>query len=154
MAAYAKIARLPAPKLAPIDVKDWICRVAKLETRVKLKVEEGPTITISGDGDQLEQLLINLVHNAADAVREVGGNGGASIGWARQDGFLNVWIADDGPGISNPANLFVPFFTTKQGGTGIGLVLCRQIAEAHGGTLTLQNRKDARGCEARLRLPL
>ena len=89
-----------------------------------------------------------------DAVREAGGGGGAAIGWARQDGFLNVWIADDGPGISNPANLFVPFFTTKQGGTGIGLVLCRQIAEAHGGTLTLQNRKDTRGCEARLRLPL
>ena len=137
-----------------MDVKDWICRVVKLETRVKLRVEEGPTITISGDGDQLEQLLINLVHNAADAVREAGGGGGAAIGWARQDGFLNVWIADDGPGISNPANLFVPFFTTKQGGTGIGLVLCRQIAEAHGGTLTLLNRKDVKGCEARLRLPL
>jgi two-component system nitrogen regulation sensor histidine kinase NtrY len=154
MAAYAKIARLPVPKLAPMDVKDWICRVVKLEPRVKLRVEEGPTVVISGDADQLEQLLINLVHNAADAVREAGGTGGATIGWARQDGFLNVWIADDGPGISNPANLFVPFFTTKQGGTGIGLVLCRQIAEAHGGTLTLQNRKDAKGCEARLRLPL
>src|SRR3984885_13532326 len=154
MAAYAKIARLPAPKLAPVDVKDWICRGVKLETRAKLKVEEGPAIVISGDGDQLEQLLINLVHNAADAVQETGGTGAAAIGWARQDGFLNVWIADDGPGISNPANLFVPFFTTKQGGTGIGLVLCRQIAEAHGGTLTLQNRKDVRGCEARLRLPL
>jgi signal transduction histidine kinase len=154
MAAYAKIARLPAPKLAPVDVKDWISRVVKLEAQVRLKVEEGPATTISGDGDQLEQLLINLVRNAADAVREAGGNGAATIGWARQDGFLNVWIADDGPGISNPANLFVPFFTTKQGGTGIGLVLCRQIAEAHGGTLTLQNRKDVRGCEARLRLPL
>lgn len=154
MAAYAKIARLPAPKLAPVDVKDWILRVVKLEAHVNLKVDEGPATTISGDGDQLEQLLINLVRNAADAVREAGGNGGATIGWARQDGFLNVWIADEGPGISNPANLFVPFFTTKQGGTGIGLVLCRQIAEAHGGTLTLQNRKDVRGCEARLRLPL
>jgi two-component system, NtrC family, nitrogen regulation sensor histidine kinase NtrY len=154
MAAYAKIARLPAPKLAPMDVRDWILRVVKLETRVKLKVEEGPAITIAGDGDQLEQLLINLVHNAADAVREAGGAGKATIGWGRQDGFLNVWIADEGPGISNPANLFVPFFTTKQGGTGIGLVLCRQIAEAHGGTLTLQNRRDIRGCEARLRLPL
>jgi len=154
MAAYAKIARLPAPKLAPIEVRDWILRVVKLETRVKLKVEEGPQVVISGDGDQLEQLLINLVHNAADAVQETGGTGGASIGWARQDGFLNVWIADEGPGISNPANLFVPFFTTKQGGTGIGLVLCRQIAEAHGGTLTLENRRGVKGCEARLRLPL
>ncbi len=153
MAAYAKIARLPAPKLAPMDVRDWILRVVKLETRVKLKVEEGPAIAISGDGDQLEQLLINLVHNAADAVREAAGQGSATIGWARQDGFLNVWIADDGPGISNPANLFVPFFTTKQGGTGIGLVLCRQIAEAHGGTLTLENRKEVegarRGCDCR-----
>jgi two-component system nitrogen regulation sensor histidine kinase NtrY len=155
MAAYAKIARLPAPKLAPVDVREWILRVMKLETRVKLKVEEGPQVVISGDGDQLEQLLINLVHNAADAVLETGGTGGASIGWGRQDGFLNVWIADEGPGISNPANLFVPFFTTKQGGTGIGLVLCRQIAEAHGGTLTLENRRGGvKGCEARLRLPL
>jgi signal transduction histidine kinase len=152
MAAYSKLARLPSPKLAPVDVRGWISRVAKLETRVKLKVEEGPEVVISGDADQLEQLLINLVHNAADAVQENGGK--ASIGWSRQDSYLNVWVADEGPGISNTANLFVPFFTTKQGGTGIGLVLSRQIAEAHGGTLTLENRRDVTGCEARLRLPL
>jgi two-component system nitrogen regulation sensor histidine kinase NtrY len=152
MAAYSRLARLPSPKLAPVDVRDWISRVAKLETRVKLRLEEGPDVVISGDADQLEQLLINLVHNAADAVQENGG--AASVGWSRQDSYLNVWVADEGPGISNPANLFVPFFTTKQGGTGIGLVLSRQIAEAHGGTLTLENRRDAKGCEARLRLPL
>jgi two-component system, NtrC family, nitrogen regulation sensor histidine kinase NtrY len=152
MAAYSRLARLPSPKLAPVDVRDWISRVAKLETRVKLRLEEGPDMVISGDADQLEQLLINLVHNAADAVQENGG--AASIGWSRQDSYLNVWVADEGPGISNPANLFVPFFPTKQGGTGIGLVLSRQIAEAHGGTLTLENRRDAKGCEARLRLPL
>src|SRR5882724_1709403 len=152
MAAYSRLARLPSPKLAPVDVRAWIARVAKLETRVKLKMEEGPDIVISGDADQLEQLLINLVHNAADAVQENGG--GARIGWSRQDSFLNVWVADEGPGISNTANLFVPFFTTKPGGTGIGLALSRQIAEAHGGTLTLENRRHAKGCEARLRLPL
>jgi two-component system nitrogen regulation sensor histidine kinase NtrY len=152
MAAYSKLARLPSPKLAPVDVRGWVSRVAKLETRVKLKVEEGPDVVISGDADQLEQLLINLVHNAADAVQENGGK--ASIGWSRQDSYLNVWVADEGTGISNTANLFVPFFTTKQGGTGIGLVLSRQIAEAHGGTLTLENRRDVMGCEARLRLPL
>jgi two-component system, NtrC family, nitrogen regulation sensor histidine kinase NtrY len=152
MAAYSRLARLPSPKLAPLEVRGWISRVAKLETRVKLRVEEGPEMVISGDADQLEQLLINLVHNAADAVLE--GGGGASIGWSRQDSYLNVWVADEGPGISNTANLFVPFFTTKQGGTGIGLVLSRQIAEAHGGTLTLENRRDAKGSEARLRLPL
>ncbi len=152
MAAYSRLARLPSPRLAPVDVRGWISRVAKLETRVKLRMEEGPDMVIAGDADQLEQLLINLVHNAADAVQENGG--GASVGWSRQDSYLNVWVADEGPGISNTANLFVPFFTTKQGGTGIGLVLSRQIAEAHGGTLTLENRRDAKGCEARLRLPL
>ena len=152
MAAYSRLARLPAPKLAPVNVREWVSRVVKLETRVKLCLDEGPDVIISGDADQLEQLLINLVHNAADAVLESGK--GARIGWGRQDGQLHVWVVDDGPGIQNPANVFVPFFTTKPGGTGIGLALSRQIAEAHGGTLTLENRRDGRGCEARLRLPV
>jgi len=151
MAAYSRLARLPAPKLAPVSVRDWISRVTKLETRVKVKIHEGPEVTISGDADQLEQLLINLVHNAADAVLECGTQ--ASVGWSSQDSQLDVWVRDDGPGIQNTANVFVPFFTTKPGGTGIGLALSRQIAEAHGGTLTLENRRGTRGCEARLRLP-
>jgi signal transduction histidine kinase len=87
-----------------------------------------------------------------DAALETGG--GVRIGWGRRNGTVDVWVQDDGPGISNPANLFVPFFTTKPEGSGIGLVLCRQIAEAHGGTLTLQNRGNGEGCEARLRLPV
>jgi nitrogen fixation/metabolism regulation signal transduction histidine kinase len=151
MAAYSRLARLPAPKLAPVSVRDWISRVTKLETRVKVKIQEGPEVTISGDADQLEQLLINLVHNAADAVLECGTL--ASVGWSSHDSQLEVWVRDDGPGIQNTANVFVPFFTTKPGGTGIGLALSRQIAEAHGGTLTLENRRGTRGCEARLRLP-
>ena len=151
MAAYSRLARLPAPKLAPVSVRDWISRVTKLETRVKVKIQEGPEVTISGDADQLEQLLINLLHNAADAVLECGTQ--ASVGWSSQDSQLEVWVRDDGPGIQNTANVFVPFFTTKPGGTGIGLALSRQIAEAHGGTLTLENRRGTRGCEARLRLP-
>jgi nitrogen fixation/metabolism regulation signal transduction histidine kinase len=152
MAAYSRLARLPAPKLAPVNVREWISRVAKLETRVRLELQEGPDITIPGDADQLEQLLINLVHNAADAVLENGGK--ASVGWSRNNSQLQVWVVDEGHGLQNTANLFVPFFTTKPGGSGIGLVLSRQIAEAHGGTLTLENRRAARGCEARLRLPL
>src|SRR5262249_295604 len=108
--------------------------------------------TIRADGDQLEQLLINLVRNAVDATMETGG--GVNVGWNKANRNIEVWIQDEGPGLSNTSNLFVPFFTTKPGGSGIGLVLSRQIAEAHGGTLTLENRQDRRGCEARLRLPL
>ncbi len=152
MAAYAHLARLPQPNLAPMDVAEWIFRTAKLETRVKVSLSQGPAIAISADADQLDQLLINLIRNAADASMETGG--GVQVGWARQGSQLDVWILDDGPGIPNTANLFVPFFTTKPGGSGIGLVLCRQIAEGHGGDLTLKNRSDSQGCEARLRLPI
>src|ERR1700739_1987724 len=106
---------LPAPKLAPVSVREWISRVAMLETRVKVKIDEGPEMMISGDADQLEQLLINLLHNAADAVLECGSQ--ASVGWSSQDSQLEVWVTDDGPGIQNTANVFVPFFYTQPGGT-------------------------------------
>jgi signal transduction histidine kinase len=152
MAAYAHLARLPQPKLLPVNVPDWISRTVKLETRVKVSVLEGPKVVISADADQLEQLLINLVRNAADATLETGG--GVQVAWSRQGGQLEVRVLDEGLGLPNTANLFVPFFTTKPGGSGIGLVLSRQIAEAHGGELSLANRSDARGCEARLRLPI
>jgi nitrogen fixation/metabolism regulation signal transduction histidine kinase len=152
MAAYARLARLPQPKLARMNVTEWIARVAKLAARIQVKIAEGPSVEISADADQLEQLLINLIRNAVDAALETGG--GVEVGWSRQGSQLDVWVLDDGPGITNTANLFVPFFTTKPGGSGIGLVLSRQIAEAHGGELTLKNRTDARGCEARLRLPI
>lgn len=152
MAAYARLARLPKPKLLPVRVADWVNRTAKIETRVKVCLKEGPDILISADVDQLEQLLINLIRNAADATLET--HGGVQVGWSLQGSQLEVWVIDDGPGIPNTANLFVPFFTTKPAGSGIGLVLSRQIAEAHGGELTLTNRAGTRGCEARLRLPL
>jgi signal transduction histidine kinase len=151
MAAYARLARLPKPKHLLVPVADWVHRTAKLETRVKVCIREGPKATISADIDQLEQLLINLIRNAADAAMET--RGGVQVGWQVQGSQLEVWVIDDGPGIPNTANLFVPFFTTKPAGSGIGLVLSRQIAEAHGGQLTLENRVDSRGCEARLRLP-
>jgi signal transduction histidine kinase len=151
MAAYSRLARLPKPKHLPVPVADWVHRTVKLETRVKVCIKEGPRAIISADVDQLEQLLINLIRNAADAALET--HGGVQVGWLLQGSQLEIWVIDDGPGIPNTANLFVPFFTTKPAGSGIGLVLSRQIAEAHGGQLTLENRTGARGCEARLRLP-
>ena len=107
---------------------------------------------IRADPDQLEQLLINLVHNASDAALQTGG--AVTVGWKREGRSFELWIDDEGSGLTNASNLFVPFFTTKPGGSGIGLVLSRQIAEAHGGTLTLENRTDRRGCRAYLRLPV
>jgi nitrogen fixation/metabolism regulation signal transduction histidine kinase len=152
MAAYALLARLPSPQPKPMDVEQWVRRVAHLETRLPVRVAPGPPVTISADGDQLDQLLINLVRNAADASLET--QGAVEVGWMRNGGMLDVWVRDNGLGVSDTTNLFVPFFTTKPNGSGIGLALSRQIAEAHGGALTLENRRDTRGCEARLRLPL
>ncbi len=150
--AYARLAKLPRPTLAPLDVARWVRRVVGLETRLPVSVQAGPDLMIHADADQLEQLLINLLRNATDAALETGG--GVRVGWRKNAAYVEVKVEDDGPGLSNTGNLFVPFFTTKPGGSGIGLVLSRQIAEAHGGALTLENRRIGPGCEARLRLPL
>jgi len=149
---YAKLARLPPPRRSPVDVGALLQRVLSLETRLPVGLIPGGPCRIEADPDQLEQLLINLIRNAADAALET--RGGVATGWRRGGEQLEIWIADDGPGLPNTTNLFVPFFTTKPGGSGIGLVLCRQIAEAHGGSLELENRKGRSGCVARLRLPL
>jgi two-component system, NtrC family, nitrogen regulation sensor histidine kinase NtrY len=152
MASYAHLARLPPPRLAPLRVADWVSRVAALETRLPVHVAPGPDVTIAADGDQLDQLLINLLRNAVDASLETGG--AVQVGWARHSSGVCVRVRDEGPGLAETTNLFVPFFTTKPNGSGIGLALSRQIADAHGGSLTLANRKGRRGAEARLVLPL
>jgi signal transduction histidine kinase len=150
--AYARLAKLPAPRLDTVDVPALVRRIVTVETRLGVRVEPSPHITLRADPDQLEQLLINLVHNAVDAALET--KGGVSVGWRAAGRQLELWIDDQGAGLPSASNLFVPFFTTKPGGSGIGLVLCRQIAEAHGGSLTLENRNAPAGCRAFLRLPL
>jgi PAS domain S-box-containing protein len=156
MSAYARLAKLPPPKLAQLDVAAFVGRVVTLEKGHEINLRPGPPLKVQADGDQLEQLLINLIRNALDAVRETGG--GVTVGWDRlvasSPASMELWVEDEGPGLSNTGNLFVPFFTTKPGGSGIGLVLSRQIAEAHGGSLLLANREDRRGCRATLRMPL
>jgi signal transduction histidine kinase len=132
--------------------------VTVLENRLAIEVTPGPEATLSCDGAQIEQVLINLLKNAVDAALERPGaerqGSGVRLAWKKDANHIELAIEDDGPGLANTGNLFVPFFTTKPEGSGIGLVLCRQIAENHGGTLTLENRMVGPGCIARLKLPL
>jgi nitrogen fixation/metabolism regulation signal transduction histidine kinase len=152
MAAYARLARLPPPRRSGIELSDLIRRAVALETRLPVRLLPGPRVDLEADRDQIEQALINLIQNAADAALATGG--GVSVAWRRGDAEVEVRIDDEGPGLANTENLFVPFYTTKPGGSGIGLALSRQIAEAHGGSLTLENRRGKMGCEAVLRLPV
>jgi nitrogen fixation/metabolism regulation signal transduction histidine kinase len=152
MSSYASLAKLPPPRRAPIDVGRWVRRVLELEQRLPIVLSPGPDVAIMGDGDQLDQLLINLVRNAVEAASETGG--GVEVSWRKLPHQIEVRVADGGPGVANTDNLFVPFFTTKPTGSGIGLALSRQIAEAHWGALTLEARTDRSGAVARLRLPL
>ena len=164
---YRQLAQMPPPALQGCSISALAKRVAALETRVDVKVAAGPDISFFADPDQLEQMLINLLRNAAEAVLETAEKGTSSSGsksgetetsivlsWTKNGDELVITIEDTGPGLMNPSNAFVPFYTTKPTGSGIGLVLSRQIAEAHGGSLELQNRIDERGCLVRITLPL
>ena len=150
---YATLAKLPPPKVQDVPIGPIVERVAALQPSPLLQVVPGPDLVVRADPDQLEQLLINLVRNALDAAHEAGGL--AQVEWAiERTGDVEIRIVDEGPGVTAGADVFVPFFTTKPGGTGIGLALCRQIADAHGWHVALENRSDGvAGCVARLRLP-
>jgi two-component system nitrogen regulation sensor histidine kinase NtrY len=154
--AYSRLMHLPQPSFSQVDVAQLLRRVAGVETRMEVTVVPGPDLRIQGDRDQLEQLLINVVANAVDASlqsRPVG-DGRVSLGWRIDADHIEIHVDDDGPGLVEGMDAFVPFYTTKDHGSGIGLTLSRQIAEAHAGTLILENHPDRPGCRATLRLPL
>jgi nitrogen fixation/metabolism regulation signal transduction histidine kinase len=167
--AYRQLAQMPPPVLQKFSLPPLLTRMAGLETRVEVKVVPGPDVTVKADPDQLEQMLINLLRNAAEAVLEPAASGEKSNGskdrpagesgksivcsWKLTENDVILTIEDSGPGLLNPSNTFVPFYTTKPGGSGIGLVLSRQIAEGHGGSLELSNRDHQRGCVVKVRLP-
>jgi two-component system nitrogen regulation sensor histidine kinase NtrY len=164
--AYRQLAQMPPPVPRDCSISELVGRAATLETRVRITIVPRSDVTLRADPDQLEQMLINLLQNAAEAVLEQnGGNSTPAVGsrhepeprvtveWARTTNELVLTIEDNGPGLMNPGNTFVPFYTTKPQGSGIGLVLSRQIAEAHGGSLELSNRIGQRGCVVKVHLP-
>ena len=167
--AYRQLAQMPPPSLKECSISTLVNRVVALEPRVAVSVFPGPDVQLMADADQLEQMLINLLRNAVEAVippvapKHNGacvspgpqGNGDSQIilTWKLVEKEVVLTIEDDGPGLMNPGNVFVPFYTTKPGGSGIGLVLSRQICEAHGGHLELSNRSTAPGCVVKVILP-
>ncbi len=151
VATYSQLARLPLPSKQPISLNALLQRLVTLEAFTGAGIVAPFEMTIEADAGQLEQALINLLKNA---VESAGDPRAVEVELARTRNALSVEIRDAGAGIANPDNLFVPFFTTKPGGSGIGLALSRQIIEGHGGTLTLENRTDRSGCVARLVLPV
>jgi nitrogen fixation/metabolism regulation signal transduction histidine kinase len=154
--SYSQLTHLPKPNASEVDVETLVRHVTGLETRMVVSVVVGPEVVIRADRDQLQQLLINVVANAVEASLESrpNGDGQVLIRWQVDTEQLQVWIEDDGPGIDETKDVFVPFYTTKPNGSGIGLTLSRQIAELHGGSLTLHKQRNKPGCSAYLRLPL
>ncbi len=151
--SYRQLAQLPPPSLKPVALAPLMERVTLLEQRLPVQLDPGPAVTVDADPDQLEQMLINLLGNAVDASL-ANGSHPVRASWTAADASVQIAIEDRGLGIANPENLFVPFYTTKSTGSGIGLVLAQQIARAHGGEISLVNREDGEGARAIVRLPL
>ncbi len=156
--SYAKLAKLPAPQKQIVFVAPMITRIASLEPRFRVRVEAGPDVKVNVDPTQFEQAMINLIQNAVDAVLVksdlIMDQESVSVTWDVTGDDLEISIKDTGIGLTDTDNLVVPFYTTKPNGSGIGLVLSRQIVEGHGGRLTIRNRKDRTGCEVLVRFPI
>jgi nitrogen fixation/metabolism regulation signal transduction histidine kinase len=165
--AYRRLAQMPAPVLRKTALAPLVTRVANLETRLAVTILGGPNVELTVDSDQLEQMLINLIRNAVEAAMDPAwaspvpdgvpptphSEPAVMLSWRTTDRETVITIEDNGPGLLSPDNLFTPFYTTKVSGTGVGLVLSRQIAEAHSGLVELSNHPSQRGCVATIVLP-
>jgi two-component system nitrogen regulation sensor histidine kinase NtrY len=152
LAGYSRLAALPPPRRRTLDLAELVRAVAQLEQRMAVEVEDGGSLLIQADSDQIEQALINLLHNAVEASLPEAGK--VQLRWRADGDRALIEVFDEGLGLPGSDNLFVPFFTTKPGGSGIGLALVRQIAEAHDGGVSLSDRDDGKGAIAQLWLPL
>jgi two-component system, NtrC family, nitrogen regulation sensor histidine kinase NtrY len=155
--SYTQLARLPRPSKQIFELAPLIFQVCSLEPRLAVRVQAGSAVRVKMDRSQLEQALINLIRNAVEAVLTLPPappfDDSVIVSWQSDGADLEVLIEDRGVGLQATENLFVPFYTTKQTGTGIGLILSRQIVENHGGYLTIQNRNDVHGCKVILKIP-
>jgi nitrogen fixation/metabolism regulation signal transduction histidine kinase len=151
--SYRLLAQLPPPRLRPVPLAPLLERVVLLEQRLPVQLDPGPAATLHADPDQLEQMFINLLANAVDASL-ANGSRPVRATWRIAEASAQIVIEDSGLGIANVENLFVPFYTTKPAGSGVGLALAQQIARAHGGEIRLVNREDAPGARAIVRLPV
>lgn len=147
--AYTRLAKLPPPQKAEIKLHQLFDSLKGLVSGTFEIIDDKQT-TIEGDRDQLSQLFINLMKNAVEASSI---DKPVHIQWQRFEQGVRVQIIDEGIGLPSSDNLFVPFYTTKSGGSGIGLFLSQQIAEGHNGSLQLHNRSETAGCVAEVWLP-
>jgi len=151
--SYRLLAQLPPPQFKTVALASLLERVVLLEQRLPIHLDPGPAVELDADPDQLEQMFINLLANAVDASL-ANGSHPVRAAWRVAESMAMVTIEDRGMGIANTENLFVPFYTTKPAGSGVGLALAQQIARAHGGEISLVNREDGEGARATIRLPL
>ncbi|WP_405631095.1 sensor histidine kinase [Pseudoalteromonas sp. Ld20] len=156
--SYQQLSTLPPPVKSLMSVADFIHSTTALYPQINWQLPKSPDISFFVDCQQLQQALVNLITNAIEASNT---NQSASnkepisltLQWKISEGKLLIQLLDSGVGIANIDNLFVPFYTTKTQGSGIGLVLSRQIAMNHDGDLHIENRDTQRGVQATIVLP-
>ena len=154
---YARLTKLPAISKRTVRLEELLQLIVSLEHRLTISISAGPPVLVRVDPDQIEQVLINICKNAVDAVLARQGMqllpASVVISWSVSGNDLQLLVRDNGIGLLDTSNLFVPFYTTKESGTGIGLPLSRQIVEVHGGAFMIRNREDGPGCEVEIKIP-